>query len=57
MEAGFSQIQSHINSGLDYWNGGIVDGGLDSFGSWSLADLCYTLCVVGLPDLKVIDCY
>ena len=55
-----------INSGLDYWNGGMVEwwnGGLEGFCSCFhylscciylvvVADLCYTFCVAGLPDFE-----
>ena len=53
-----------INSGLDYWNGGMVEwwtGGFLFLFSFFLscciyfvvlADLCYTFCVAGLPDFE-----
>ena len=49
-----------INSGLDYWNGGIVDYGFcPCFHYLSccihfvvLADLCYIFYVAGFPDFE-----
>ena len=48
-----------INSGLDYWNGGMVDWRvfvlvfvICHVVSIVLADLCYTFCVAGLPDFE-----